>query len=218
MCRYVLKFGMLLKYIPNQLKNDELYLYAVQEKESVAIFYVPEKFQTIEKILMHATNASPEMLEDFLKNIPKNMQSNDFLFQLERKRYHIFQYFNSTLSTKEFYEYLIIEKGHIGYLSKMPNELKTIDLCWFCIKKDIKLAGYIPSHCITKDLLIYLISEDAVVPIFKNTPHHLLTQELCDLTIKKYPPYFEYIPDQFKTPEMCWLAVSWRSNTLQFVP
>ena len=74
------------------------------------------------------------------------------------------------------------------------------------------------SHCVTKDLLMYLISEDAVVPIFKNTPHHLLTQELCDSVIRKSPSYFEYIPDQFKTPEMCWLAVNWRSNALQFVP
>ncbi|MFO1374942.1 MAG: hypothetical protein U1E99_10250 [Agitococcus sp.] len=194
MCRYVLKFGMLLKYIPNKLKTDELYLYALQEKESVAIFYVPEKFQTIEKILVHIPNASPEILEDFLKNPPKNMQSNEFLFQLLRKNYQVFECLNSILNTKEFYEYLIIEKECVEYFHKIPNELKTIDLCWFCIKKDIRLAGYIPSHCVTKDLLMYLISEDAVVPIFKNTPHHLLTQELCDSVIRKSPSYFEYIP------------------------
>lgn len=148
MCRYVLKFGMLLKYIPNKLKTDELYLYALQEKESVAIFYVPEKFQTIEKILAHAQNASLEMLEDFLKNLPKNMQSNEFLFQLLRKNYQVFECLNSILNTKEFYEYLIVEKGCVEYFHKMPNELKTIDLCWFCIKKDIKLASYIPRHSV----------------------------------------------------------------------
>ena len=145
-------------------------------------------------------------------------QSNDFLFQLIRKNYRTFECLSSILNTKEFYEYLIIERECVEYFHKMPNELKTREICWFCIKKDIRLANYIPSHCVTKDLLMYLIAEDAAIWVFKNIPLDLITQELCDSVIRKSPSHFEYIPDQFKTPEMCWLAINYRSNALQFVP
>jgi hypothetical protein len=94
-------------------------------------------------------------------------------------------------------------KVNVKVLKYLPKELLTLETLSIS-NKSFVLSQY-PKHLITYDICMDYVKRDGNA--LQYVPTHLIDQKLCDEAFNQTIESFHFIPYEFKTPEMCKLAI-----------
>ena len=105
-------------------------------------------------------------------------------------------------------------------LEYVPYNLKTLEMCLDAVKKDptkYYVLEYVPEEFKkTKEMFLLLVEHDS--RLFERVPDEFKTQEMCDVAVFDYHWNIDLVPEKFITPEICVSAVERNGLTIKYVP
>ena len=155
-CKYAVeKKGMLLEFVPENLRTKEICEIAVNNYEEedyrCPLQFVPEDFRT-EKICNVVIRNHPDISES-LDYIPKHLQTVDFFMKLiEDCGGYILGDVPENLKTEELCK-LAVSRPYLvdfGVLRFVPEKFMTAELCEIAVKNDSRILQEIPEHLMTE--------------------------------------------------------------------
>ena len=105
--------------------------------------------------------------------------------------------------------------GRYG-LFYVADQFKTPEICELAVIQDAFNFRYVPDDWKTPDMCRRAVLADAFM--IRDVPPALVTYDLCKLVVKgmKTSALFNDIPDQFKTEELCFIALENKSGSAGF--
>ncbi|MDR2583586.1 MAG: DUF4116 domain-containing protein [Fibromonadaceae bacterium] len=200
--KLVVQYGIMLKYVPEELKTEEVCLEAVRNSKGYnsvgitdnAIVFVPEALRTAQ-LCFEAVKNNGEALE----YVPEKLRTAELCLEAVMNNGKALKYVPEEFKTAKLYLEAVKSNGRA--LEDVPEKLRTAELFFEAVKN---FGGAI-----------------------KYVPKEFRTAEMCLEATKNFGDAIRYVPEEFRTAEVCLEAVRhskggrsiWTTgNALEFVP
>ena len=228
-----------INFIPNEMVDSHLFYIAAKTHGNI-LLYTPEKFRTKEFCLFALKN------NNLFYNIPKKYITYELCKLAVSNNPKSFPEIPDEYKTKELCKIAVKKNGtSLGYISE---KLKTYELCKIAVQSNQNAIEYIPRHFFSEELFKIAISKYPsslkLMPMnyfdyntceYKNLHSLIVTflkekkislsnifsthinEEIVLLAIKNKDSLL-YVPEQYKTKEICDLAIKNDIQNIQFIP
>lgn len=221
-----------LKYIPNEARNNELYQAAIKDVRWLK--FVPEEQYQDEKMCMAIAMHDKKIFDFFLNKF----ESEEFYFAAFQQGYVEFKEIPEEYKSKDLYLYIIemdefidlddisdkiIDKDiyYSAYLKDLitfediPNKYKNKEICSKYIQEGNYLC-HIPLELRDRELCLAAFEKN--VAAITDVPEHLLDKEICLMAVRKDGRLLRDVPNAMRDREICLAAVQSRGTALEHVP
>lgn len=232
--------NMVLEYVPENVKTPEFCL-AVVSMHGSALSIVPEALKTRELCLSAVENAkysssplqfvpirlkTPEMCfvavqecADALKYVPDRLKTPEFCLTAVKFHGSALEHVPDKIKSPELCLAAIEQSG--SALEFVPEKIKTAKFCLAAIQESPSALEYVPDTLKTTELCLAAISDAGHWDnerVFGHIPAYLKTPEFFIAAVKQNGSVLKFISDEFKTADLCKLAVQQSGHALQYVP
>lgn len=142
--------------VPEELKDDEMLIYAVLNNKEALKYASEEKRATI---ITEAVKKGPPFINHsiFLKNIPKDLINSEICLELVKNEHRFFNGVPQEMITSEICNEAIKQIGN--YLGNVPNELKTQEMCKKAVMNGCTLE-YVPDDMKTTEICLIAVKNN----------------------------------------------------------
>jgi hypothetical protein len=145
--------GEALKYVPENLKTEELCLEAVKQNGNM-LCCVPENLKTAEICLAAVKQCRIEgnirVLSNALQYVPENLKTAELCLEAVKQSGSYLQYVPENLKTTEICLEAVRQYG--SYLQYIPENLRTAEICLAAVRQDGKALQYVPKKLRTAEI------------------------------------------------------------------
>jgi hypothetical protein len=197
-----------LRYIPEQLRTEELCKLSVQ-KNGWTLRFVPEKYKT------------PELCETAIKqngsvlmDVPDELRTKELCLTAIQNNGDAFEFIPNKYITKEICEIAVKQYGNS--LWYVPDKYKTKELYELAVQQDGNIVNYVPEEYRTKELYEMAVQQNGNA--LDCVPEQYKTKEMCELAIKQYGSSLYYVPECLRTKKMYKMSVKSDGHALCYIP
>ena len=130
--------GYSLKYVPEEMKTEEMCLEAVKQ-DGYMIQFVPEEMITDDLCLI-----AVKQYGYMIQFVPEEMKTEDLCLIAAKRNGHALKYIPDKMKT---YELCLIAVKQDGYtLEFIPDKIKTEEMCLIAVKQNGYALEYVPEE------------------------------------------------------------------------
>jgi hypothetical protein len=213
MCRIaVAENGGALEHVPQKLCTDEMCRIAVAE-DGRALYYVSEKLRTDEMCRIAVARDG-----ESLYYVPEALRTEEVckiaIAQAGAQNGLALHYVPEKLRTNEMCRIAVSQNGEA--LGSVPRCLRTADLCRIAVAKNGLALGYVPQKLHTEEMYEIAVAQNGLA--LEYVPKKLRTEEMCRIAVAKDGGALYYVSEKLRTDEMCRIAVAQNGRALEYVP
>lgn len=235
--RIVERDGNLLEFVPDELKDEKMCMYAIAN-DLKAFKFVPEDMRG--SVLGESPRefiTSHILWWKVLEDIPKELLSKEICSELIEKEVEFFPGVPEEFIDEEMCKSVLQRNG--GYLKDVPEKLKTQEICNLAIKNSLMhTIEYVPEDKRTLELYTLMVKENSeyygryeddekvwlaerLMELLSVVPKEMQTAEMYEIIGAKYPfaeNFLDITPKNLITQKLCMELIKKDGRVLAVVP
>jgi hypothetical protein len=200
--------GQSMKYVPNDLRTEELCKFAVHH-DGIALKYVPDVLRTQEMCRIAVSHNGRA-----LEHVPKKRRTVEICRIAVAQNGRALAYVPERLCAEEICKIAVTRNG--GSLQYVPWDLRTEEICRRAVAHDGWALQYVPRALRTKEMCCIAVARAGFA--LKHVPADLLTEKVCRIAVAQKGNALGYAPKILRTKVMCRIAVAQNGYALGDVP
>jgi exosome complex RNA-binding protein Rrp4 len=194
--------GWALKWIPEELKTEEMCRIAVAQNGR-ALQYAPWDLRTREICRLAATQNGMALTE-----VPERLRTEDMCQIAVAQDGRALEHVPQKLRTEDLCRVAVGQNGLA--LDHVPQKLRTEEMCRIAIVQDGRAFGYVPWDLRTEEMCRIAVAQNGEALFF--APESLRTEDMCRNAVAQAGLALVAVPDVLLTDRQIWKLFGMRQR------